>query len=194
MPDWDENSPELKSNLAAAARMARDSARDLQTPTLDLAKKWQARIMQGLRPKDGADPSWYGKFRGEKGQETIGVKIHGREGTLPDLLDHELRHFEQTLQQAIDILDQQLLVPDQDAKVVALDESGLRSVLGLMAWVHGEWVRMHPFANGNGRLVSGPIGLPCAMDCPRSFACVLGLAAWPMQMLPFNRWMAIGKP
>ena len=31
------------------------------------------------------------------------------------------------------------------------DAAQLRSVLTLCAYVHGEWVRIHPFANGNGR-------------------------------------------
>ncbi len=31
------------------------------------------------------------------------------------------------------------------------DEAQLRSVLTLCAYAHGEWIRIHPFANGNGR-------------------------------------------
>ena len=33
----------------------------------------------------------------------------------------------------------------------ALDIDGLAAVINLCAWAHAEWVRIHPFANGNGR-------------------------------------------
>ena len=53
--------------------------------------------------------------------------------------------FEERLQLALSLLDQ--LYPsgkDLDADVLA-------AVAELAAWVHSEWVRIHPFANGNGR-------------------------------------------
>ncbi|MBI3490264.1 MAG: Fic family protein [Acidobacteria bacterium] len=34
---------------------------------------------------------------------------------------------------------------------VDLDTDGLAAVIDLAAWAHAEWVRIHPFANGNGR-------------------------------------------
>ena len=33
----------------------------------------------------------------------------------------------------------------------ALDRDGLEAVIELAAWTHSEWVRIHPFSNGNGR-------------------------------------------
>lgn len=47
---------------------------------------------------------------------------------------------------ALDVLDN--LVP-ADRRAQTVDE--LEAVVGLAATVHGEWVRIHPFANGNGR-------------------------------------------
>ena len=32
-----------------------------------------------------------------------------------------------------------------------LDGDGLAAVIDLCAWTHAEWVRIHPFGNGNGR-------------------------------------------
>ncbi len=32
-----------------------------------------------------------------------------------------------------------------------LDADGLAAVIDLAAWPHAAWVRIHPFANGNGR-------------------------------------------
>lgn len=33
-----------------------------------------------------------------------------------------------------------------------LDADQLSAVLDVCAWTHAEWVRIHPFANGNGRI------------------------------------------
>ncbi|HEY3769027.1 MAG TPA: Fic family protein [Candidatus Angelobacter sp.] len=53
--------------------------------------------------------------------------------------------FEDTLQKAVASLDE-MLVP---GKPLTADQLG--AVIDLCAWVHSEWVRIHPFANGNGR-------------------------------------------
>jgi Fic/DOC family protein len=37
--------------------------------------------------------------------------------------------------------------PDDDS----LDDDGMSAVIELAAWAHAEWIRIHPFANGNGR-------------------------------------------
>jgi hypothetical protein len=34
---------------------------------------------------------------------------------------------------------------------IELDVDGLAAVIDLAAWAHAEWLRIHPFANGNGR-------------------------------------------
>jgi hypothetical protein len=57
----------------------------------------------------------------------------------------ELEAFEQTLQRVVARLDD-LCPPDVDLTV-----DSLGAVLDLCAWAHAEWVRIHPFANSNGR-------------------------------------------
>lgn len=49
------------------------------------------------------------------------------------------------MQQAIGLLDKAHTVGGE------LDADGLARMLQLAAWAHAEWVRIHPFANGNGR-------------------------------------------
>jgi Fic/DOC family len=56
-----------------------------------------------------------------------------------------LEHFERKLHALVAELDS--ILPDgQDA-----DADQLAAIVDLCAWVHAEWVRIHPFANGNGR-------------------------------------------
>jgi Fic/DOC family len=70
-------------------------------------------------------------------------------GDLPGVqasdVSFELAEFDRKLRQAITELDD-LIKPGQD-----LTADDLAAVLTLSAWAHSEWVRIHPFANGNGR-------------------------------------------
>lgn len=94
MPDWDDNSPELNADLAAALEIARVSANSFQAPPLDMPKDWRARIMQGLTPTGGADESWYGKYRGEGEKSTLAYASV----TSPELVRNELNEFIERLQ------------------------------------------------------------------------------------------------
>lgn len=98
--------------------------------------------MAGL---DVPHEKYRGRFRGEPGLETTRVWIGGREGTAPADVVDALAAFERTLQRVVSVLDDRF-VPGQE-----LDADGLAAVIDLCAWAHAEWVRIHPFANGNGR-------------------------------------------
>jgi hypothetical protein len=56
-----------------------------------------------------------------------------------------LQTFEDQLQAKLQPLDASY--PDP----ASLDAAGRGQVIAVAAWVHSEWVRIHPFANGNGR-------------------------------------------
>jgi hypothetical protein len=56
-----------------------------------------------------------------------------------------LARFEEKLQRLVAELDEHLPI-DQEP-----DADQLAAIIDLCAWVHAEWVRIHPFANGNGR-------------------------------------------
>src|SRR5262245_41696524 len=138
MPDWDKNSPDLNRNIAATLDMTRKSAMSFQEPTLDLPKKWQARIMQGLTPQPPANKSWFGKFRGEPGQEFIEVAIGPHRGTPPDRVAAELDTFIKRTKKAVALLDRELLTTNAKGKTAVgeLDDAAIRTVIGLMAFVH----------------------------------------------------------
>ena len=142
MADWDANSPRLRQNLIHVLRDARDRATRRDVPTVEDARGWQRDSMAGL---DVPDAKYVGRFRGEPGLETTRVWVGAREGTAPADVADELAAFERTLQRAVSALDARY-PRDQ-----ALDPDGLAAAIDLCAWAHAEWVRIHPFANGNGR-------------------------------------------
>ena len=142
MPDWDADSRALRRNLDQVLRGARDSANRPNMPTVQLARRWQHDSMAGL---DAPDRKHVGHFRGELCLERVGVRVGRHHGVPPADVAAALKVFEQKLQRAVHVLDAAY------AHGHALDEDGLEAVIDLSAWAHAEWVRIHPFANGNGR-------------------------------------------
>jgi Fic family protein len=142
MADWDADSPRLTDNLFALLRRLSRQATDRQPPTLDEARSWHAELMAGL---EVPNPAYVGRFRGEPSLETVGVRIGRRFGSPPDDVVDELERFITHLRDVIAYLDELIPignVPDGDTFDAVIDVCG---------WAHAEWVRIHPFANGNGR-------------------------------------------
>jgi hypothetical protein len=141
MADWDEDSPQLRENLTKLLAEIAAAARSPALPTVAHAKAWQRAPMKGLsvphRP-------FVGRFRGEPGLEGVQVRIGDALGSPPDAVASELAAFEAKLQRVIGALDEAYRGRD-------LDTDGLAGVIDVAAWAHAEWVRVHPFANGNGR-------------------------------------------
>jgi Fic/DOC family len=98
--------------------------------------------MQGLIVPDGR---YVGAFRGEPGLENTGVRIGPYFGTDPARVAQELSQFEAGLRARVARLDA-TLPASQDPNAAQL-----AAIFDLCAWAHAEWVRIHPFANGNGR-------------------------------------------
>jgi Fic family protein len=140
-PDWEEDSLELRQNLTRILEALADRAGKREIPTIEFAREWQRRFMEGLV----VEPRYLGAFRGEPGLERTGVKIGAYRGTPASKVAEELKQFEKILQAAVRQLDRVLPV----GKELNADECD--AVIDLCAWVHAEWVRIHPFANGNGR-------------------------------------------
>jgi Fic/DOC family len=142
MTDWDDDSEQLRINLHRVLSGVREDSRQRLTPTVEAARKWQRDIMHRLTPPE---PHYVGRFRGEPGLEGCEVAIGSRRGVPSDRVEAELETFEAKLQGAVQALDE-LIEPNQD---LTADE--VATVIDLCAWAHSEWVRIHPFANGNGR-------------------------------------------
>ncbi len=142
MPNWDEDSPQLRKNLAPILQEIARSASQRRIPTLEAARRWQTLAMEDL---DAPDSRFVGAFRGEPGLEKVQVKVGSNFGVNSAKVAEELARFETKLQELVARLDALLpigLEPDVDQ---------LAAIIDLCAWVHAEWVRIHPFANGNGR-------------------------------------------
>ncbi len=141
MPDWDEDSPQLRHSLSAILEEIVDRADQRETPSVEMARRWQRRFMQDLK----AEPRYVGKFRGEPGLERTGVKIGAFRGVAAAQVFAELKRFETRLKAAVKQVDRPIPAG------AALNADQCDAVIDLCAWAHAEWVRIHPFANGNGR-------------------------------------------
>ncbi len=142
MPDWDEDSPQLRSNLTLVLRAIARAAQDRQTLVIEDARRWQVLVMEGLGVPGHR---FVGAFRGEPGLETVQVKVGEKYGVNSADVAEALRVFETKLQALVAELDTLLplgVEPDADEQAAILD---------LCAWAHAEWARIHPFGNGNGR-------------------------------------------
>ncbi|MEM1181351.1 MAG: Fic family protein [Acidobacteriota bacterium] len=145
MPDWEQDSAQLRRNLKGVAKAVKASAQSRERPTLDLIRQWHKALMEGLEaPKSFEEKRWRGQFRGERELENVRVRVGALEGVSPERVHEALETFAQKFKQAIDLLDRTVGLGPQTPEQ-------LRLVLQTAAWVHAEWVRIHPFVNGNGR-------------------------------------------
>jgi Fic family protein len=143
MADWDDNSPELGVNLAELSLVIRSEAALRTVPTIAAVRGWHRLMMRGLNvPK----PEYVGRYRGEPGVEGVNVRIGHHYGVRSDLVAGAVAEFEDTLQRALAALDEDIDVGQE------LTGDQFKAVIDLCAWAHSEWARIHPFANGNGRV------------------------------------------
>lgn len=142
MPDWDADCPRLRQNLVRLLSAIRDQARARRIPGLADAQDWHRAMMDGLTPPD---PAFVGCFRGSAPLDDIEVLVGSYPGVAAAQVAAETKRFAATLAQILEHLDAHIA---PDATPTA---DQLSAVIEACAWVHAEWVRIHPFANGNGR-------------------------------------------
>ena len=141
MADWDADSPQLRRNLASVAQAIRDSADRRDKPSRDLVREWHRQTMKGLAVPDTA---YVGRFRGEPGAQ-VEVVIGAAEGVAYENVEAQLDEFERRMQAVVAALDAEYPAGAE------LDTDAVAAVAELAGWAHAEWVRIHPFVNGNGR-------------------------------------------
>ncbi|MFH1500031.1 MAG: Fic family protein [Verrucomicrobiota bacterium] len=143
MPDWDADSPRLRKNLIKVLTGIRDQACARHMPGLADARRWHREMMAGLTPPD---PAMVGRFRGVDPLSDIEILVGSYPGVAAAQVTAETSRFADTLAQILTHLDGHV-PPDS-----ALTPDQLSAVIEACAWAHAEWVRIHPFANGNGRI------------------------------------------
>jgi fido (protein-threonine AMPylation protein) len=157
-PNWSDDDP---SDLALIAANCQTVLRDAalragvrEMLTADRLREWHRLIYQGCRVPSTA---YVGNFRGDTTQtDLVGYEVGiGRLQTdgYPECVgvwSHEVvvsvAQFFMGLSAALALLDN-AIIPGQPPATTQL----LEEVAEVCAYAHGEWVRIHPFANGNGR-------------------------------------------
>jgi Fic family protein len=149
---WNEDPPGSEQRiLANATELLRAIAADAGArlpPSVALAQEWHRRLYTGVAlpvPYYAGEPRDSDPAR----PELIGYEVVvGRSAGTPSAeVPAALADFERRARLAVSRLDTAILVGAKPR-----EGTELAGVLALCAALHGEWVRIHPFANGNGRI------------------------------------------
>lgn len=150
-PDWNSDDPRDDPRIIANARtLWPEIEREALTrpmPSLDLALAWHKRLYAGVRVPE---PDYVGNIRDSDpghpclvGYEVIvGSSLGVRAAGVPSAL----ATFIGAVGNVVATLDR-VIAPG----AVPSDRHLVQAVVRLCAFTHGEWIRIHPFANGNGR-------------------------------------------
>lgn len=164
---WNADPPgsdrRIEANLRPIAlEIKRDAALRLPA-TVAMAQDWHRRVFATI----ALPVSYYaGEVRDSDPafRELIGyeVEVGGAPGVPSADVPAALVAFESGMRSALAALDPVIAVGTRPATLSELD-----GALRIAAIAHGEWIRIHPFANGNGRIarlwanwVAARYGLP----------------------------------
>lgn len=143
-PQWsdDPDTPKLLDNLEAVIDAVVLDAFAGGPLTAELVKRWHVQMYDGIPVPTEV---YLGRFRGDSGHPWLidaenGI-IGGRRGVRSYMVFGAVEGLFERAQ--ADII---ALVLDESVSVKR-DMEALR----IAAYLHGEWVRIHPFVNGNGR-------------------------------------------
>lgn len=149
---WNEDPPgsgeTIRGNLENLLRKLIAEADDRVEPSLALARTWHRAIFEGV---ELPVPYYAGEVRDDDPRfpDLVGyeVRVGSRAGVASREMPAALSRFEDRVGRAVAILDREIPIGE-----VAREAGVLGSVVTLCAHAHGEWARIHPFANGNGRI------------------------------------------
>jgi len=116
-------------------------------PSAELVKSWHKEMFDGIAPHR----DYVGQFRDKdltsyclQDYEVVVSNIPGVDSSQ---VLFEVEAFFRDFSLKLNSLESSY--PQDDSRPPTIDE--VSGVVELAAWAHGEWVRIHPFANGNGR-------------------------------------------
>ena len=145
--DDSDDRQQMLRNSRRVQEQAATSASRRDAPSVALAQDWHRGFFDGCTLPV---PYYAGEIRDSDPSfpELVNyeVRVVAHAGTPARQVPKDLSRFEAQTETAVTALDNQLAPGRGPA-----DIGTLGSILILAASVHGEWVRIHPFANGNGR-------------------------------------------
>jgi fido (protein-threonine AMPylation protein) len=168
---WDAHNPGVMARIAGnllslrAEVVARGRAGEL--PTVDDVRSWHLASLHKVRL---AEPWVAGGFRGEGPPRsklaTYPVAVNNVQGEHAARVRRTVAKFFDELPSRVVAVDDELTAAGA-ATAADADDLLYDRALEVIAWTHGEWIRIHPFADNNGctaRLlsifVSAHFGLP----------------------------------
>jgi Fic/DOC family len=149
---WDADSTQMGKNTAKVSSQVVNDAQSGRVPiSRELARQWHFTVMSEVVVPPPFNQDDIGRFRYEPGAEDreleigdgFGRKIHDL--PLPAEVGPLLDTFEARLN--IDLAELDKRYPGGTMP----DARGISTIIEVAARAHNEWVRIHPFANGNGR-------------------------------------------
>ena len=112
---------------------------------MGIVRLWHRDMYVGIT----TDPNYpLGEFRGSTASRALrecDVAVGNVPGVMAERVGAELQRFERSITQWMVKLD--AACPDG-----ASDAATIADIAELAAFAHGEWVRIHPFADGNVRI------------------------------------------
>lgn len=155
---WDagRSAARIKTNFVALRERVVSEGVARVTPASELVREWHKESLAGVLL---AEPWVAGHFRGEGPPNSVLYSyvngVEGVAGALPQLVRRQVSDTFDELTTRIESLDVRW---SEGQRLATLYEE----VLQLCAWTHGQWVRIHPFADHNGstaRLLTLELGL-----------------------------------
>jgi Fic family protein len=154
-PVWggDVDTAELRANLGRLAADIADHAQSGAIPDVYTPRAWHERTFENVPvPSD----AYRGGYRGESHPHLVDYAnaVGGVLGVLPNQVAGELRRFFTWLRTEIRRLDGRIERFERDFGQEVPEHHWLdfdADLIKVAARAHGEWVRIHPFVNGNGR-------------------------------------------
>jgi hypothetical protein len=148
-PAWDDEvaSTRAEENLAnITVGIVSASSASGEAPTADMVLGWHRKMVDGILIPDDA---YRGAFRGSAHPALLDYEatVGGLPTTRACEVAAEVDNLISELQDRVLALDELDSQGDPDMLTAAFVEA----VLDTAAWLHGEWIRIHPFVNGNGR-------------------------------------------
>ena len=146
---WNDDDPAdaalVTTNVLAIAQQIHANSPARAPLTLKTLQEWHVRLFAGCVVPVSA---YVGNFRGDPSVPELvdyEVQVGGVPGVRAAVVEAQVQGLVDALNQALTRLDSQIPVG------AVPDRAEIQTILLLCARVHGEWVRTHPFANGNGR-------------------------------------------